>query len=94
MEKMWATRRKEDKESQENVNYQKAQDPSDTVKVEIMTIKKPKTELNTEPPGAKALCSGLVLVFLFTFCNKNFLFAPPRKNKKTLKTESESIEAQ
>ncbi len=75
------------------MNYQKAQDPSDTVKVEIMTIKKLKTRLNTEPPGAKALGSGLVLVFLFTFCNKNFLFAPP-KNKRTLKTESESIEAQ
>ncbi len=94
MEKMGATWRKEDKESQENVNYQKAQDPSDTVKVEIVTIKKLKTGLNTEPPGAKALGSGLVLVFLFIFCNKDFLFAPPKKNKKTLKTESESIEAQ
>jgi hypothetical protein len=94
MEKMGKTRRKEDKESQENVNYQKAQDPSDTVKVENVTIKKLKTGLNTEPPGAKALGSGLVLVFLFPFCNKNFLLAPPKKNKKTLKTESESIEAQ
>jgi hypothetical protein len=46
------------------VNYQKAQDPSDTVKVEIMTIKKLKTGLNTEPPGAKALGACISFHFL------------------------------